>query len=204
MRALAGVGGREVGRRTPLPKGATRMLDLGGSHGHYAAELCRRHPGLRAQVLDLPDAIEKAAPLLAAEGLGDRLVHVPGNVITADLGIESYDLIMMSNLAHHLDDAENRALAVKVARALRPGGVFVIQEPARPERPGEGGQTGALLGLYFALQSRPNVRTWTIAEMAGWQSAAGLRPARPRWMLTAPGWVQQSARRPARPGRGGS
>jgi SAM-dependent methyltransferase len=174
------------------------MLDLGGSHGHYAAEICRRHPGLRAQVLDLPDAIEKAAPLLAAEGLGDRVVHVAGNVLTADLGTERYDLILMSNLAHHLDAAENQALASKAASALRPGGAFVIQEPARPERPGEGGQTGALLGLYFALQSRPNVRTWTVAEMAGWQSGAGLRLDKPRWMLTAPGWVQQGARRPAR------
>lgn len=195
MRALAGIGGREVGRRTPTPRGAKLMLDLGGSHGHFAAEICRRHPGLRAQVLDLPEAIEKAAPLLAAEGMGDRLVHVPGDVTTADLGTERYDLILMSNLAHHLDGAENQALALKAARALRPGGVFVIQEPARPERGTEGGQTGTLLGLYFALQSRPNAHAWTVAEMANWQSTAGLRPGNPLRMRTAPGWVQQAARR---------
>ena len=61
----------------------------------------------------------------------------------------------MSNLAHHLDWQENGALAARVARALRRGGVFVIQEPARPERPDQGGQTGTLLGLYFALQEPP-------------------------------------------------
>ena len=144
----------------------------------------------------MPDAIEKAAPLLAAEGLGDRVVHVCGNVITAELGTERYDLILMSNLAHHLDGLENQALAAKAARALRPGGVFVIQEPARPEKPGQSGQTGTLLGLYFALQSRPNVHAWTVAAMAGWQSAAGLRPDRPIRLRTAPGWVQQAARRP--------
>jgi hypothetical protein len=73
--------------------------------------------------------------------------------------------------------------------------VFVIQEPARPERPDQGGQTGTLLGLYFALQSRPNVQTWTVREMAEWQEAAGLRPARAIRLRTAPGWVQQAARR---------
>lgn len=195
MRALAGIGGREVGRRTPTPKGASLMLDLGGSHGHFAAQICRRHPGLNAHVLDLPDAIEKAAPLLAAEGMENRVIHVPGDAIEVDLGTERYDLILMSNLAHHLDWQQNRALASRVARALRRGGVFVIQEPARPARPDQGGQTGTLLGLYFALQSRPNVQTWTVREMAEWQKAAGLRPERAIRLRTAPGWVQQVARR---------
>ena len=99
MRALAGVGGWEVGRRTPMPKRARLMLDLGGSHGHFAARICRRHPGLEAHVLDLPEAIEKAAPLLAAEGMGRRVIHVPGNAVEADLGTERYDLVLMSNLA---------------------------------------------------------------------------------------------------------
>ena len=195
MRDLAGIGGREVGRRTPVPRGARLMVDLGGSHGHFAAEICRRHPGLRAEVLDLPEAVRWAAPLLAAEGMGDRVVHVAGDVLAADLGTERYDLIFMSNLAHHLDSAENQALAQRAARALRPGGVFVIQEPLRPVRPERRGQAGTLLGLYFALQSRPNVHTWTAAEMADWQARAGLRPARPNQLHRALGWVQQAARR---------
>ncbi|MGN6056952.1 MAG: class I SAM-dependent methyltransferase, partial [Sphingomicrobium sp.] len=170
-----------------------RMIDLGGSHGHFAAEICRRHPGLTAEVMDLPEAIEAAAPLLAAEGLGRRLVHRAGDAMTADLGVEQYDLVLMSNLAHHLDAEQNADLARRVARALTPGGAFVIQEPARAERPGRQGQIPALLGLYFAMQSRPGVRTWAVAEMAGWQRAAGLKVRKARNLRTAPGWVQQSA-----------
>jgi SAM-dependent methyltransferase len=193
MRALAGIAGREVAWRTPVPRGARLMLDLGGSHGHFAAVICRRHPGLRAHVLDLPPAIEKAAPLLAAEGLGDRVVHIAGDATRAVLGDERYDLIFMSNLAHHLDGEENRALTQRVTRALRARGIFVIQEPVRPLRPEQAGQTGTLLGLYFALQSRANVRTWTIAEIAGWQANAGLHVRAPVRLLTAPGWVHQAA-----------
>ncbi len=193
MRALAGLAGREVAWRTPVPREARLMLDLGGSHGHYAAEICRRHPGLNAQVLDLPNAVDMAAPLLAAENMGDRVVHVRGDVLQADLGVQRYDLIFMANLAHHLDREENQALAIRAERALRPGGFFVIQEPARLERPERGGQTAALLGLYFALQSRPNVNTWSAVEMADWQRQAGLRPRRPIPLRTAPGWVLQVA-----------
>ena len=61
MRALAGVAAREVGWRTPVPYGAARMLDLGSSHGHFAAAICRNHPQLSAEVLDFPEAVEKAA-----------------------------------------------------------------------------------------------------------------------------------------------
>lgn len=193
MRALAGIAGAEVARRVPIRRGARRMIDLGGSHGHFAAEICRRNPGLVAQVMDLPDAIEAAAPLLEAEGLGDRLAHRPGDVVTADLEAEQYDLVLMSNLAHHLDADQNRGLAKRIARALRPGGAFVIQEPARIEHAGRAGQIPALLGLYFAMQSRPGVRTWTVDEMAEWQRSAGLRVRRPHRLRTAPGWVLQAA-----------
>jgi SAM-dependent methyltransferase len=196
MRALAGVAAPEVARLVPLPRGARRMVDLGGSHGHYAAEICRRHPRLSAEVMDLPDAIRAAAPLLASEGLGERLVHRAGDAVTADLGTEQYDLVLMSNLAHHLDAEQNRALAVRVTRALKRGGAFVIQEPARIERPGSAGQIPALLGLYFAMQSRPGVRTWSAGEMAEWQRSAGLKARRAKRLRTAPGWVQQAAIKP--------
>jgi SAM-dependent methyltransferase len=193
MRALAGVAGREVAARVRVPRGARRMIDLGGSHGHFAAEICRRHPGICAEVMDLPDAIEAAAPLLAAERLGDRLVHVAGDVATADLGVQRYDVVLMSNLAHHFDHEQNQDIAHRVARALRPGGAFIIQEPARAEGPGRAGQIPALLGLYFAMQSRPGVRTWTVAEMGAWQRSAGLTTRRAKRLRTAPGWVQQTA-----------
>ena len=196
MRALAGVAAPEVARLVPLPRGARRMVDLGGSHGHYAAEICRRHPRLSAEVMDLPDAIRAAAPLLASEGLGERLVHRAGDAVTADLGTEQYDLVLMSNLAHHLDAEQNRALAVRVTRALKRGGAFVIQEPARIERPGSAGQIPALLGLYFAMQGRPGVRTWSAGEMAEWQRSAGLKARRAKRLRTAPGWVQQAAIKP--------
>jgi SAM-dependent methyltransferase len=196
MRALAGIAAPEVAKLVPLPRGARRMIDLGGSHGHYAAEICRRNPSLSAEVLDFSDAIEASAPLLAAENLGDRLVHIAGNAVTTDLGVDQYDLVLMSNLAHHLDAEQNRDLASRVARALKPGGAFVIQEPARTERPGSAGQIPALLGLYFAMQSRPGVRTWSVAEMTEWQRSAGLDVRRAKRLRTAPGWVQQSAIKP--------
>jgi SAM-dependent methyltransferase len=191
MRATSSTWAPEVGKRTPVPKGAKDMLDIGGSHGLLSAAICRRHLDLRSVVLDLPEAVEHAAPLLARENMGDRVVHRAGNALTDDLGTEAWDLVFVSSLVHHFDEATNRALAKRIARALRPGGIFVIQEHFRPATPQQAGQIGALLDLFFALTSQAG--TWSFEEMAGWQREAGLTPRKPIKFVTAPGNGQQAA-----------
>jgi SAM-dependent methyltransferase len=176
MRSNAGVIAPLVARRVPVPKGARDMLDIGGSHGYYSVAICRRHPGLRSTVLDLPQAVEHAAPLLAAEGMEERITLRAGDALTDDLGDEAYDLVFMASLVHHFDGETNRALMRRAAAALRPGGVLAIFEAIRLP-PGQNDQVGSFFDLYFALTSRSGL--WTYAEMADWQQAAGLVPRKP-------------------------
>jgi SAM-dependent methyltransferase len=194
MRAMASGFAPEVARRLPVPRGASAMLDIGGSHGYYSVAVCRRHAGLGAVVLDLPEAIEHAAPLLAPEGMGDRVVHHAGDALSDDLGNEAYDVVIASQIVHHFSDAENRELAARVARALRPRGVYAIIDAFRPRTPQSAGQFPALLEFYFALTSQSG--NWTPREMADWQRRAGLRPRRPIRFRTAPGVGAQVAVKP--------
>jgi SAM-dependent methyltransferase len=198
MASIARFASDELAKRIPVPRGARAtlaMLDIGGSHGLFSVALCRRHPELRAVVLDLPQAVEHAAPILAREGMGDRVTHRVGNALTDDLGEETLDVVLLSQLAHHFDQEQNRDLARRVARALRPGGVFVIYEIVRRETPDEGGQIGALFDLYFALTSESG--TWSFAEMASWQRDAGLMPRRGARMRTSPGFGLQIGIKPS-------
>ena len=193
MASLGRLAAAETVKRTPIPKGARDLLDVGGSHGLFSAGLCRRHPELRAVVLDLPQAIEHAAPVLAEQGLGERVVHRTGDALTDDLGEAAYDVILLAQLAHHFDEATNRRLIRRLARALRPGGILVVQEISRRTKP-RGGQLGALSHLYFALTSRTG--GWSFEEIAGWQRDAGLQPRKPVWFRTLPDTGQQSAVKP--------
>ena len=189
MRAQANVLATWVARRAPVPRGARDMLDIGGSHGYFSVVLCRRHSELRATVLDLPSAIEHAAPLLERERMGDRVVLRAGDALVDDLGEATYDLILIFSLVHHFDDATNRRLVSSAARALRPGGYLVIGDAMRPSSPGKGGQQGAFFDLYFALTSQSGL--WSVDEMRDWQLAAGLTPRRPISLVPGGGFVLQ-------------
>jgi SAM-dependent methyltransferase len=195
MRSGAGVAADEVATRMPVPNGAREMLDIGGSHGFYSVVLCRRHDGLRAVVLDLPEAIQHAAPLLAAEGMGDRVVHRAGDALRDDIGTDAYDLVLISQLVHHFSEEENRELANRVARALRPGGVYAILDFFRSSEPRKAGQVPALFQFYFALTSRSG--TWSPDELADWQRHAGLAPRRPIRLRRGPGVGIQAATKKA-------
>ena len=193
MRAQANPLASWLARRVPVPDGAREMLDIGGSHGYFSVVLCRKHPELRATVLDLPDAVTHARPLLEREGMGERVALRAGNALTDDLGEAAYDLILIFSLVHHFDDATNRSLVSRAARALRPGGYLVIGDALRPSSPGKGGQQGAFFDLYFSLTSQSGL--WTFDEMRSWQQAAGLTPRKSISLVPGGGFVLQIAER---------
>lgn len=193
MRNLAGLAASEVAGRFPMPPGARDMLDLGGSHGYFSVSLCRKHRDLNSVILDLPDAVKHAEPILAEEKMGARVTHRPGDALTDDLGERSVDIVFMSQLVHHFTDEQNRALMKKVARALRPGGVCVMLDSIRPKKPGDGGQTAALLDLYFAMLSESG--TWPIETMQAWLRSTGLEPLKPIWLRNMPGGALVAGRK---------
>jgi SAM-dependent methyltransferase len=194
MRALASISADEVARRLPVPSGASAMLDIGGSHGYYSVCACRLHAGLQATILDLPDAVEHAAPILAGEGMGERVRHRVGNALSDDLGNNAWDVVFLSQLAHHFTDSQNRGLMKRIAQALTPGGVCVVLDTLRPSSPEGAGGIGALLDLYFAATSQSG--TWPLETMQTWQRDAGLTIEKPLHLRTLPGAAMVIARKP--------
>jgi SAM-dependent methyltransferase len=189
FRSRASLSAPEIAWRAPVPRGARHMLDLGGAHGYYSVALCRRHRRLRATVIDLPAAVRESAPILARERMGDRVVHRSADLLSADLGEATADLVFAANLVHHFDADQNRDLVRRATRALRPGGTLVIVELIRPSTPGAAGQAAALADLYFSVTSRSG--TWSFEEIATWERDAGLEPKPPIRLVTAPGGGMQ-------------
>lgn len=194
MEAAASATSKEAGSKIPVPAGATTMLDIGGSHGLYSVALCKRYAALSSIILDLPEAVNKAAPILENYGMGNRVRHAAGNVLTADLGNEKFDVILMASVAHHFTAEENELVAKKACAALKPGGVFTIIEVLRHDKIKDNGDMLSAVGdFFFALSSTSG--TWTLEDIKQWQQQAGFAAYRKATFLTIPGYVAVSGRK---------
>lgn len=192
MRAMARSAAPALAAKLRLPRHAEQMLDVGGSHGLYSLELCRLHPALRSAILDL--SIPEEAPRL-----GDRITYRRGDVLDEELGDQAYDVVLANNLVHHLTGDQNQDLARRAARALRPGGIFVIGDLERRQRTRAGDALGGTLNLYFALVSTSGL--WPLSSMRRWQATAGLEPLPVTRIPRMPGFVLQVGCKPKRSAR---
>jgi hypothetical protein len=166
---LARLSAPEVARALRLLERPRALLDVGGGHGWFAAELCRRHPTLRATVVDLPGSAAVGREVIARAGLSDRVTHREGDVREDPLG-GPYDAALLFNVVHHLQPEEVRALLGRVRSALRPGATIAVLDlfaRAPDERP----DASAFLGLFFHLTS--GAATYTVEQLADWLAEAG-------------------------------
>ena len=174
---LARLSAPEIARRLRIPPGARTVLDLGGGHGHYSAELCRRHPGLQATVLDLPGSTAIGRELTPQVEFRD------GDVRTAELG-KNVDAVLCFNLIHHLGPDEIVALFARVHEALAPGGTFAILDAFADPKPRKSAAAN-YLGMFMYLTSGSQVHT--PGQLHEWLRGAGFPAPRRVPVLRIPG-----------------
>jgi len=188
QRDLARLTAGEVARRVRVPAGARSLLDVGGGHGWYAAELCRRHPDLTATVLDLPGSAAIGREIIAEAGLAARVHHRDGDALdpaTYATGLDGpYDMVSCFNLVHHLTPDQIAALLRRIHQALAPGGTLAVMDAfAEPGR--RSSAPANLLGLFVYLTSGSKVHT--PAQLHEWLREAGFGAPRRIPVLRIPG-----------------
>lgn len=126
-----------------------KMLDIGGSHGLYCVEFCRKYPGLKATVLDWPIGLENAKITLAQEkDVAQRIDLFECDFEKENLPAEKYDFVFLGNIIHGLNEDANQVLFKKIADATA--------EKA----------TIAILDQYSNVKGSPFVKG--IASLIGW------------------------------------
>jgi 2-polyprenyl-3-methyl-5-hydroxy-6-metoxy-1,4-benzoquinol methylase len=140
-----------VASRVPVASGAKRLLDLGGSHGLFGAAICRKHPPMKARVLDLAKAIRAARKLAKSEGIADIVEHREGDVLRSALG-RGYDVVLLGNILHHFRPEQHLKILKRAFRALRPGATIAIWEIEAPRRGSKVSHADGA-ALYFRLTS---------------------------------------------------
>jgi ubiquinone/menaquinone biosynthesis C-methylase UbiE len=112
----------------------TRVLDVGGGLGGPARTLAAEH-GCHVTVVDLTESYVRTGEALTARlKLSDRVTHRVGDALALDVEPGSFDAVWTQNSGMNLADKDR--LYAGFARALRRGGMLVLQEPmAGPVQP---------------------------------------------------------------------
>ena len=108
----------------------SQLLDVGGNSGEFAAQICARHPQLRATVLDLPVVCRVGEAHLRGRAEAARIQFVAGDART-DPWPEAIDVVTFKSMLHDWPDQEALLFLTRARAALRPGGTLLIFERTR-------------------------------------------------------------------------
>lgn len=188
LASLAMALGKEVILRAPVPRGATRLLDVGGSHAAYSVLFCRKYPRLHATILDMQPGIEAGKRTAIQAGMTNRLSFVCGDIVHDDFDKEisaSFDVALYFHIAHLLSPEANATVLAKVARTLKPGGVLVFVDQVTDEVHGSG--LAALMVQLMAMTMTTLGGTcYPFSTVKGWLEQVGMSDVH-RHRLFTPG-----------------
>ncbi len=148
------------------------LADVGGGNGSVLREVLARHPNMRGLLCDLPGVIERAQPLIAQSGLGDRLqTAVTDFFQEVPTGADAY---LMRHIIHDWDDEESLRILKNVRRAVSADGRLLVVEGVIP--PGNEPSFTKLLDLNMLVlpggQERTAEEYRTLFESAGFRLAS--------------------------------
>lgn len=186
IRGLAGFAkyiSMEVVRRVRIKKTPKRLLDVGGGHGVFSIAFCRKYPGLKAEVLDLPEVAKQGRKIISEEGMEDRVIYSEGDLNKTEWG-ESFDIILISNVVHNLKEEEAKQVMVKAYDALNPGGTLIVLDSEHTGGEKDLSTTGAFNELLFFLTS--GAQAYPEAAIRQWIKDAGFSGLRSRYLYALP------------------
>ena len=122
------------------------VADIGGGNGSALAVILKRHPRLKGILFDLPGVAERARPLLAAAGVGDRCEVVAGDFFQS---VPRADAYVLRHVIHDWEDEDAVAILRNCRKAMRPEGRVLVVETVIP--PGNEMCFGKWLDLMMLL-----------------------------------------------------
>ncbi|MFI5252996.1 MAG: methyltransferase [Bacteroidota bacterium] len=178
-----------------IPDTAEQLLDLGGSHGLYSTEICRRHPSLHATIIDFPEVIEHVNPSAHCLELADRITWRAGDLKNIDLERVQHDVVLAFNIIHGFDESENERLFQSISRTLKScGKLFVLDQLKSDKHIGRGASAliPAAVGLNLMNEIGGNV--YSFEAVKRWCQKAGMAHIK-QSTLSLPGVALISARK---------
>lgn len=177
---------KEIAGKIPLKENHKKLLDLGGSHGLYSIELCKRHPQLKATIIDLYPVKKYAEECIAQYNALNSVSFLAADFMNDKLP-KNVDVILAFNVIHGLNTNENEMLAEKVYDSLNDGGIYVILDQIKGI--GNNSQMSRATTSYMALNllHQAGGKTYSKNEIDTFTQKVGFKTSELK-KLKAPGF----------------
>jgi hypothetical protein len=152
----------------------TRVIDVGGSKGSKSVAILRRHPHVRALVVDRPQVIQDARQHWAGRAdaaLLARLTFQAGDLLDAVPAAGAGDIYLVSAVLHGFDDATCvQALRNLASASGRSGAPVALLELVLPESRADMASAAFDMQMFMATGGRER----TLTEWRGLFDRSGL------------------------------
>jgi 2-hydroxy-4-(methylsulfanyl)butanoate S-methyltransferase len=152
-----------LSRRVDLA-GRTSLLDVAGGSGAFSIVLCKRHPNLRATLLDFPNVIEVARRYIDESQLSSRIALVAGDALEAEWP-DNQEVVLMSYLLSAVGESDIPNLLDRAWHSLSPGGLLVLHDFMLDSA--RDGPREAALWFLFYISQRSDSASFTAADLVG-------------------------------------
>ena len=150
--------------------GRKKMLDVGGGPGIFPIILTEKNPGLKADVLDLPQTLRVTRDIIKDFDAQERVSTKEGNYLQDPFG-EGYDVVLLSSMISQEGPEVIKNIVKKSYNAMTSGGTILIQEQFL-ETDKSGPLLAALIGINQLIHT-PAGRAYSAKEVADWAKEIG-------------------------------
>lgn len=169
-----------ISKKLSLPKNSKQLIDLGGSHGWYSMQLCKRNPQLRATIVDLPQALKWTQKIV--QDYKDTMTLLPGNMLEMSFGTTTHDVALAFNVVHGFTWEQNIRMLERISQALRPNGYCYILDQFRQRR---GSRTDQFIPLMVGINLMNEVggNVYEVDEVCEWLTRVGFKKIKKYWLF---------------------
>ena len=148
-----------------------RVLDIAGGSSIFGMTILTHDPSVQVTQLDWPNVNAVAKKLNRERGLEGKIRFIDGEFRSAKIEESFYDLVLASNFCRFESPEGNQELFRAAYRALKPGGLFIVNDFLPNEERTE--PTFALRFSVYTLTHTPGGECWTLSEYTDWLKKAG-------------------------------
>jgi ubiquinone/menaquinone biosynthesis C-methylase UbiE len=148
-----------------------RVLDIAGGSSIFGMTIVTRDPTAEVTQLDWPNVNAVAKKANQERGLAGKIRFIDGEHHTAKVEANHYDLVLASNFCRFESPTGNQELFAKAYAALKPGGIFMVNDFVPNEERTE--PTFALRFSVYTLTHTPAGECWTLSQYSDWLKKAG-------------------------------